>query len=207
MICAGASELAMAQWASTFAQNALGIDKTLGDLLGPCMFALFMGIVRVMYGLMENKLNFRKFSIFSCVLCGGFYLAAALSKNPFIALAGCSFCGFAISTLWPGTVEVAAKKFPDAIPQELKDKRLGEIMALQEEIALETNQEKIGKTLNVVIDREEEDYFVGRTEWDSPEVDPEVLVKKSRRLDIGEFYQVTITDALPFELIGEVADV
>ncbi|MBQ4344827.1 MAG: 30S ribosomal protein S12 methylthiotransferase RimO [Muribaculaceae bacterium] len=101
----------------------------------------------------------------------------------------------------------AAKKFPDAIPQELKDKRLGEIMALQEEIALETNQEKIGKTLNVVIDREEEDYFVGRTEWDSPEVDPEVLVKKSRRLDIGEFYQVTITDALPFELIGEVADV
>lgn len=101
----------------------------------------------------------------------------------------------------------AAKNFPDAIPQELKDKRLGEIMALQEEIALETNQEKIGKTLNVVIDREEEDYFVGRTEWDSPEVDPEVLVKKSRRLDIGEFYQVTITDALPFELIGEVADV
>ncbi len=101
----------------------------------------------------------------------------------------------------------AAKKFPDAIPQELKDKRLGEIMALQEEIALETNQEKIGKTLNVVIDREEEDYFVGRTEWDSPEVDPEVLVKKSRRLDVGEFYQVTITDALPFELIGEVADV
>lgn len=101
----------------------------------------------------------------------------------------------------------AANNFPDAIPQELKDKRLGEIMALQEEIALETNQEKIGKTLNVVIDREEEDYFVGRTEWDSPEVDPEVLVKKSRRLDIGEFYQVTITDALPFELIGEVADV
>lgn len=101
----------------------------------------------------------------------------------------------------------AAKNFPDAIPQELKDKRLGEIMALQEEIALETNQEKIGKTLNVVIDREEEDYFVGRTEWDSPEVDPEVLVKKSRRLDVGEFYQVTITDALPFELIGEVADV
>lgn len=100
----------------------------------------------------------------------------------------------------------AAKNFPDAIPQELKDKRLGEIMALQEEIALETNQEKVGKTLNVVIDREEEDYFVGRTEWDSPEVDPEVLVKKSRRLDTGEFYQVTITDALPFELIGEVAD-
>lgn len=101
----------------------------------------------------------------------------------------------------------AAKNFPDATPQELKDKRLGEIMALQEEIALETNQEKVGKTLNVVIDREEEDYFVGRTEWDSPEVDPEVLVKKSRRLDIGEFYQVTIIDALPFELIGEVADV
>lgn len=113
MICAGGSELAMAQWASTFAQNALGIDKTLGDLLGPCLFAFFMGIGRVMYGLMENKMNFRRFSIFSCVLCALCYLAAAVSKNPVLSLAGCSLCGFAISILWPGTVEIAAKKIPD----------------------------------------------------------------------------------------------
>ena len=113
MICAGGSELAMAQWASTFAQNALGIDKTLGDLLGPCLFAFFMGIGRVMYGLMENKINFRKFSIFSCVLCALCYLMTAVSKNPVISLAGCSLCGFAISILWPGTVEIAARKIPD----------------------------------------------------------------------------------------------
>ena len=113
MICAGGSELAMAQWASTFAQNALGIDKILGDLLGPCLFAFFMGIGRVMYGIMESKMDFRKFSILSCVLCAVCYLAAALSKNPVISLAGCSLCGFAISILWPGTVEIAAKKIPD----------------------------------------------------------------------------------------------
>lgn len=113
MICAGGSELAMAQWASTFAQNALKINKTLGDLFGPCMFAVFMGIGRVIYGLYEKKLNFKRFSIFSCVLCVICYVAAAVSKNPIISLAGCSLCGFAISTLWPGTVEIASKKIPD----------------------------------------------------------------------------------------------
>lgn len=113
MICAGGSELAMAQWASTFAQKALGIDKILGDLLGPCLFAFFMGIGRVMYGIMESKMDFKKISILSCVLCAVCYLSAAISKNPIISLAGCSLCGFAISTLWPGTVELATRKIPD----------------------------------------------------------------------------------------------
>lgn len=113
MICAGGSELAMAQWASTFAQNALGIDKMLGDIFGPCLFAFFMGIGRLIYGIYEKRMNFRIYSIFCCVLCLICYLAAALSNNPFVSLAGCSLCGFAISTLWPGTVELAAKKFPD----------------------------------------------------------------------------------------------
>lgn len=113
MICAGGSELAMAQWASAFAQQALKVDKTLGDLLGPCLFAFFMGIGRLMYSLMENKLNFRKFSIFSCILCFMCYAATAVSKNPIISLAGCSFCGFAISALWPGIVELASKRIPD----------------------------------------------------------------------------------------------
>lgn len=113
MICAGGSELAMGQWASTFAQNALGVDKTLGDLLGPCMFAVFMGIGRVIYGIYNNKLNYYRYMSASCMLCVICYLAAALSKNPYISLAGCAVCGFAISTLWPGVIEVAARKFPN----------------------------------------------------------------------------------------------
>ena len=113
MICAGGSELAMAQWASTFAQNALGIDKMLGDLLGPCLFAFFMGIGRLVYGLYEKRMNFKLYSIATCVLCALCYALASISKNPFISLAGCALCGYAISTLWPGTVELAAKKFPD----------------------------------------------------------------------------------------------
>lgn len=113
MICAGGSELAMAQWASTFAQNALGVDKMLGDLFGPCLFAFFMGIGRLVYGLYEKRMNFKLYSIATCALCALCYVSAAISKNPFISLAGCALCGYAISTLWPGTVELAAKKFPD----------------------------------------------------------------------------------------------
>ena len=75
-------------------------------------------------------------------------------------------------------------------------------MALQEEIALESNASKTGRTLRVLVDREEADYYVGRTEWDSPEVDPEVLVKKTRTLVPGEFVEVTVDEALPFELIA-----
>ena len=77
-------------------------------------------------------------------------------------------------------------------------------MEIQEEIALQSNSEKIGNTLKIIIDREEDDYFVGRTQWDSPEVDPEVLVRKSRPMQIGEFYDVRIVEALPFELIAEL---
>ncbi len=113
MICAGGSELAMSQWASTFAQNALGIDKILGDLFGPCLFAFFMGIGRLMYGLYEKRMNFKLCAIASGVLCMLCYIAAAFSKNPFVSLAGCALCGFAISIFWPGTVQLAAKKFPE----------------------------------------------------------------------------------------------
>lgn len=112
MICAGGSELAMSQWASTFAQNALGVDKTIGDLMGPCLFALFMGIGRTLYGIYERKINYKVYASISCLLCALCYVAAALSHNPYISLTGCSLCGFAISTLWPGTVELAAKEFP-----------------------------------------------------------------------------------------------
>lgn len=98
----------------------------------------------------------------------------------------------------------AAKNFSDSIPQEVKESRLEEIMTIQEDVALESNQSKIGKTMTVVIDREEPDYFVGRTEFDSPEVDPEVLIDKDDRLTVGNFYDVEITDALPFELMAKL---
>lgn len=100
----------------------------------------------------------------------------------------------------------AAKNFSDSIPQEVKESRLEEIMTIQEDVALKSNQSKIGKTMTVVIDREEPDYFVGRTEFDSPEVDPEVLIDKDNRLTVGNFYDVEIIDALPFELMARLKD-
>lgn len=100
----------------------------------------------------------------------------------------------------------AAKHLEDSVPQEVKEERLSRLMALQEQIAFERNSEKVGRVLRVIVDREDADYYVGRTEWDSPEVDPEVLIRKDVRLQRGEFYNVRIVDALPFELIGEIAE-
>lgn len=97
-----------------------------------------------------------------------------------------------------------AKNFKDDISQEEKERRLDEIMNLQEQISLEHNQQKVGNEFDVVIDREDADYYVGRTEFDSPEVDPEVLIKKTQELGIGNFYKVKITQAMPFELIAEL---
>lgn len=97
-----------------------------------------------------------------------------------------------------------AKTFDDVVPQEEKDRRLSELMELQEGIALESNQSKIGRVMEVIVDDEEDDYYIGRTQYDSPEVDPEVLIKKSKKLKRGEFYNVRIVDALPFELIAEL---
>lgn len=95
-----------------------------------------------------------------------------------------------------------AQHFADDIPTEVKQERLDRLMALQEEISLEIQQEKVGKTVEVVIDAEEDDYYIGRTQWDSPEVDPQVLVEKTRELIPGRYYNVEITEALPFELIA-----
>lgn len=97
-----------------------------------------------------------------------------------------------------------AKNFKDDISQEEKERRLDEIMNLQEQISLEHNQQKVGNEFEVVIDREDADYYVGRTEFDSPEVDPEVLIEKTQELGIGNFYNVKITQAMPFELIAEL---
>ncbi len=96
----------------------------------------------------------------------------------------------------------AAKHFPDSIPEEVKQARLDRLMALQEKISLEIQESKIGSEIKVVVDREDPDYYVGRSEFDSPEVDPEVLIEKTRKLKRGDYLDVKITSALPFELIA-----
>lgn len=97
----------------------------------------------------------------------------------------------------------AWKMYEDDIPQEVKEARAAELMELQQDISAKFCQQQIGKTLNVLVDREEEDYFIGRTEFDSPEVDGEVLIEKSVEIQAGNFYPVLITDASEFDLFGE----
>lgn len=100
----------------------------------------------------------------------------------------------------------AYKNYTDNIPEEVKQSRLGEIMTIQQEISAEINRQKIGQTLKIIIDREEPNYFVGRTEFDSPEVDPEVLIPiDSQGVQIGEFYEVEIINSSDFELLGKLS--
>lgn len=112
MICSGASEQGMSQWASAFAEAGLGVSKTLGDLAGPCFFAVMMGLARVMYATFSSRLNLQGFMLGSSVLCIGCYLLAALSPWPLPALIGCGVCGFSVGILWPGTFSIAAKECP-----------------------------------------------------------------------------------------------
>ncbi|MDE7369833.1 MAG: 30S ribosomal protein S12 methylthiotransferase RimO [Muribaculaceae bacterium] len=97
-----------------------------------------------------------------------------------------------------------AEHFKDSIPEEVKQERLDRLMNLQQEISLELQEAKIGQTFSVVIDREEDDYYIGRTEFDSPEVDPEVLISKTEKLTLGQYVDVKITGAMPFELTAEI---
>ncbi len=112
MVCAGASELAMAQWASAYAEAALGLSKSIGDLLGPCMFAVTMGISRVIYGKYGEKLNLTNFMLGSGALCVVCYLLASLSGNPVMGLIGCTLCGCSVGIMWPGTISISSKRFP-----------------------------------------------------------------------------------------------
>ena len=112
MVCAGASELSMAQWASAYAEAALGLSKTIGDLMGPCMFAVTMGISRIIFGKYGEKLDLMKFMLGSGTLCLICYLMASLSANPVIGLVGCTLCGFSVGIMWPGTISISSKKFP-----------------------------------------------------------------------------------------------
>lgn len=112
MLCSGASELAMSQWASTFAEKSLGVDKLTGDLLGPCLFAFLMASGRVVFGLVGDKIDIKKVLGFSAALCVASYLISTLSKNPIASLIGCGLCGLSVATMWPGVFSFAAKIFP-----------------------------------------------------------------------------------------------
>ena len=112
MVCSGASELSMSQWASAYAEAALGLSKTLGDLLGPCLFAVAMGISRVFYGKYGEKVNLSKFMVGSGLLCVICYVLASLFTNPVVGLIGCILCGFSVGIMWPGTLSISSKKFP-----------------------------------------------------------------------------------------------
>ncbi len=112
MVCAGASEQAMSQWSSAFAEKALGVSKTLGDLAGPCAFAVLMGTARALYGRFAEKIPLRAFMIGSAALCIGCYLLAALSGSALLGLIGCAACGFSVGIFWPGTFSIAPGVLP-----------------------------------------------------------------------------------------------
>ncbi len=112
MICSGASEASMAQWASAFTESALGVSKTVGDLAGPCLFAVFMGIARIIYGKMSEKLDLTKIMLLCGIMCAGCYLLASLSPVPVMGLMGCALCGLAVGIMWPGTISISSQKLP-----------------------------------------------------------------------------------------------
>jgi fucose permease len=112
MLCAGASELSISQWSSLFAEKGLGVSKVLGDLLGPCLFAVFMGAGRAAYGIWGQRIHLRH----ALLVCGGLcvvcYLITVFSPYPVFSLLGCAFCGLSVSLMWPGTFSMTAKMFP-----------------------------------------------------------------------------------------------
>ena len=112
MICAGASEISMSQWASAFTESALGIEKRMGDLAGPCMFAVMQGVSRVIYGKYGNRIDLTKYMMGSGTLCLLCYILASVSHNPFLSLAGCIMCGFSVGIMWPGTISIMSKRLP-----------------------------------------------------------------------------------------------
>ena len=112
MVCSGASEASMAQWASAFTESAIGVSKTVGDLAGPCLFALFMGVSRVLYGKFSEKLDLTKVMLICGMMCAGCYLLASLSTLPILGLAGCALCGMTVGIMWPGSISISSQKCP-----------------------------------------------------------------------------------------------
>lgn len=112
MLCAGAAEIAVSQWASAFAEKGLGVSKTVGDIAGPCMFALLMGIARVVYSRLSKKVELTKYIMLCSALCLAGYMIIAFSPSAVLSLIGVGVCGFAVGVMWPGTYSLAAVKMP-----------------------------------------------------------------------------------------------
>ena len=112
MVCAGASEISMAQWASAFVEAALGLPKSYGDLVGPCLFAVTMGISRVIYGKYGDRIELTGYMLGSGILCFTCYLLAGLSGSSVLSLIGCIFCGFSVGIMWPGTISILSRRLP-----------------------------------------------------------------------------------------------
>ena len=112
MVTAGASELAMSQWASAFAEGGLGVSKAVGDLAGPCMFSILMGTARVIISKLSKTVSIRTIMLCSGLLCIAAYLLTSLTSDPVLALAGCGICGFSVGVLWPGSFSLASEHFP-----------------------------------------------------------------------------------------------
>ena len=112
MVCSGASEATMTQWASAFTESAIGVSKTVGDLAGPCLFAMFMGIARMLYGKFSEKLDLTKVMLICSTMCVGCYLLASLSSLPLLGLAGCALCGLAVGIMWPGSISISSQTCP-----------------------------------------------------------------------------------------------
>lgn len=112
MVCAGSSEIAMAQWASAFAESALQVSKTVGDLAGPCGFAICMGISRSIYGKFGEKVDLTVFMMASGTMCLACYLLAGLAGIPLLGLIGCAACGFSVGIMWPGSISISSKILP-----------------------------------------------------------------------------------------------
>ena len=112
MVCSGASEVTMAQWASAFTESAIGVSKTVGDLAGPCLFAILMGISRMLYGKFSRKLDLTKVMLICGAMCVGCYLLASLSSLPILGLTGCALCGLAVGIMWPGSISISSQNCP-----------------------------------------------------------------------------------------------
>ena len=112
MVCSGASEASMAQWASAFTECAIGVSKTVGDLAGPCLFAMLMGISRVLYGKYSGKLDLTKVMLICGMMCAVCYLLASLSALPILELAGCALCGMTVGIMWPGSISISSQNCP-----------------------------------------------------------------------------------------------
>lgn len=112
MVCSGSSEISMLQWASAFTESALGVSKMIGDMTGPCMFAVFMGLARTFYGKASEKLDLTKIMLMCGTLCVICYLLASLATVPVCGLIGCALCGLSVGIMWPGTLSISAQKCP-----------------------------------------------------------------------------------------------